>query len=143
MKYLFFIILLAGYSFCTGKNPSLACKEFRNGHFIVTLKPEGTRYEVVRTDKYQTEYNPDTDTIVGCKVEWTGDCEYEVTRMNKRKRTITDSSAVQKIFEYRNVAPLKVRIIATHNNYYVFESWKEGINFIYKDTMWRVEAANK
>jgi len=34
------------------------------------------------------------------------------------------------------VMPLKVKIIATHADYCVFESKKEGVDFIYRDTMW-------
>jgi hypothetical protein len=37
------------------------------------------------------------------------------------------------------VYPVKVKIITSNSDYYVFEARKDGIDFLYKDTLWVVK----
>jgi hypothetical protein len=136
MRLLLFLFMLFTFSFCTEKKKQSNCSRFKTGNFSIYLNPEGIRYEIVRTSTTQTEYNTTTDTIVGFNVKWTGPCEYEVQKMYKRKKTVIDSAQGERITEFRNAIPLKVKITASATDYYLFESWKEGNDFVYKDTMW-------
>jgi hypothetical protein len=135
---LLFALTFLFFSFCSGKDEKADCKALRTGSFMLKLKPEGTQYYISRTDSYQTEFNPATDKIIGFKIKWTDDCEYELVKTYKRKASIVDSSQVQRIIEFKNETALKVRVLEAKGKYYVFESMKEGIDFIYTDTLWRI-----
>ena len=70
MKRLLLYFMLLNLPFCADKKETVACEKFRNGNFILTLKPEGPRYEIERRDSIQTEYNPATDTLVVFRIKW-------------------------------------------------------------------------
>jgi len=40
------------------------------------------------------------------------------------------------VLDLNNIVTVKFRITDTSNDYYVFESWKEGTDLVYKDTLW-------
>lgn len=130
---LFVLIVLVS---CTHNRKSLGCSRFRNGRFLINQRLTETTYEIDRKEARQTEHNRATDSITGYDVKWTSACEYELLRTYKTKKTTTDSNQVQHIVEYRDEAPLKVKITATGDDFYVFESRIENFGVVYRDTMW-------
>lgn len=124
------------FASCSEHRLSPDCSRFKTGRFLIRMQPEGNVFEINRYDNTQTEYDRADDSITGYKIRWTGTCEYELEKTNKRKKTISDSSRLQRIIEYVRATPLKVKIVTTGDDYCVFESRKEGIDFVYKDTMW-------
>jgi hypothetical protein len=132
LALLFFAGILSG---CSGNKKNTDCARFRNGNFIHTIS-SGVVYEIERTEIWQAEYNPATDTLVVYDIKWTGDCTYEVLKKIKGKKSELDTMATRSIKRLNDTLPLKVRITGVAEEYYTFESSKDGIDFVYKDTMW-------
>jgi len=135
MKIFFIFFVLLAVS-CSTKSKKINCDRFHAGNFRLTIEQEGVTFDIKRTESSQMEYDRNTDTITGYKIKWTDECEYELVKTYKRKMAIEDSSQPVKIFEFRNSEPLKVKIITTGDTYYVFEAWKESVDFVFKDTIW-------
>ena len=129
---------------CSGKKYPSDCARFKYGKYYFHLKGQGTRVELTRDTTFQEEYNPITDTITTYSLKWKSECEYEVFKLDARKKNIVvtskdivDTSSQSKTFlEIVDVVVVKFRIIATSDNYYVFKTWKQGSHFTYNDTMW-------
>jgi hypothetical protein len=138
MRTFFFILFIVILSGCLQKKRDAECNRFQAGRFLITVKTSHTKYIINRIDSIQTELNMDTDTITMMKIKWTSPCEYQLLREYKRINTI-DSNTKHVIGRYINEVPLKVRIVAVNKDYYVFESKQDGIDFIYKDTMWVIK----
>lgn len=121
---------------CSGGKQPADCDRFKSGDFFYTIKPEGYRVVINRRDSLQSEYNRHADSVTGHVIKWTGPCEYELTKVYKARKQSKESGKPQNVIEYGRSTPLKTRILKTTADYYVFESWKEGIDFIYQDTIW-------
>lgn len=129
-----FTFLLVMLSCGTGKD-KMNCQDVRDGRFQIKM-PEGYWLDVERKGSVQEEYNPDSDTLTLFRVNWISDCEYELIKTQRRKKDAppADSSSIRTIL---NDPPLSVAITAVSVSFYVFEARRTGMDFVYKDTMWK------
>jgi hypothetical protein len=103
---------------------------------LIKEKFSRTHFIIERKNGFQTELNENTDSIFTFTVKWLNECEYEIVRISRTKKTITDSAKPDKVIEFKNAVPLKVKIITTDDKYCVFEARKDRMAFVYTDTMW-------
>jgi len=109
------------------------CDRFRVGKFRIDSELDSTYWIIERTDSTQIETNALSGMTQTLKIRWTGPCEYELTLLNLTEKPKDSLIArMQKI-------PLKTKIIQTGKDYYIFESYKEGIEFIFSDTLRLIE----
>lgn len=117
---------------CIQKDQAGDCRRFKNGKFVLRLKPDNRRCIITRSDTTQIQYDEKIDTVTVMKVKWTGPCEYELEAQYEGK----EHESPHRIIRYVKPEPLTVKIIATGRNYYVFELRHDSFDFHYRDTMW-------
>jgi hypothetical protein len=134
---IFFVLLLSLFLYnCKSAKKENLCKNYRDGKYIIHFKTGGTEFEIERKDSMQAEYNIKTDTIAGYDVRWTDSCEYVLTRTYRKKKTVSDTSGKQTLFETGKPLRYKVRIITGNNDYYIYEIQTIGLPALYSDTAW-------
>jgi hypothetical protein len=114
------------------------CTDFKTGKFIINFKQGQTTFDIERHKESQTEYDRKTDTLASYQVKWTSDCEYELRRTYKMKKTVVDSTR-KPLFDNGATPPFKVRIITSAKNFYVYEIQTAGAPIVYTDTAWVVK----
>ncbi len=117
------------------QNEKPDCLRYRDGTFRVKAKPGNNSFTITRDRENQTELDLQTDTLSGSKVKWINECEYELIPVYKRPH-YSDTNERRAIIQKGPLIPLRVRIVATGGDYYIFEAQKEGIDFLYSDTLW-------
>jgi len=135
LHFWFVIIGLMLIQGCIQRDKVSDCRRFRNGKFVLTLKPDNRSYIITRSDTAQFEYDEKLDTITVLKIKWTGPCEYEAIRDFKAKKH-EQPGLPHPILRYINDPPLKVKIIGTGRDFYVFEAREDSDDFVYRDTLW-------
>ena len=93
------------------------CERFRTGHFQYHSENTGMTVNIDRNDSIQTEVT-ETGATVGARINWTGDCEYELTYLDK--------SEADTIVNPSKPVVMVNKIIWTSDNYYIFESRTKG-----------------
>ena len=111
------------------------CLRFRDGTFRINAGNGNHRFIITRDRENQTELDLETDTLSGSKVRWVSDCEYELIHVYKRPH-FSDTTEKRAILPDSPVTPVLVKIVATGEDFYIFEGRKDGIDFVFSDTMW-------
>lgn len=111
------------------------CLRFRDGSFRINAGIGNHSFIITRDRDNQTELDVQTDTLSGSKVKWVSDCEYELIHVYKRPH-YSDTTEKRAILPNGPIIPIRVKIVATGEDYYIFEGRKDGIDFVYSDTMW-------
>jgi hypothetical protein len=83
-----------------------------------------------RNDSIQTEINQQTGDISRFAIKWTDECKYELKLMES---TINYPDSIQKM---EKNTPLKIEIISSTGDYYIFKSKRDDMDFILIDTLW-------
>jgi hypothetical protein len=140
-KFLFFFIsCILIFLFSCSSKKKIDCARFKTGKFLLKSSQNNAQFIVTRDSAIQTELDMRSDTLTGEKIIWVGDCEYELVDYYKiphySDTTIKDLRAEVNM---NIIKALRVRIVETGDDYYVFESWKEGIDFKYRDTLWKIK----
>ena len=127
---LLFIALMSGDNVVSFETNQLDCKRFKRGVFLLKSPVDKTAWKIERLDSIQIE----TDLTTGIKsvriLRWLNDCEYELTIPDSKEKQ-GDNLDVK----FRK-PPIITQIVKTAKNYYVFESYREGIDKRYGDTLW-------
>jgi hypothetical protein len=118
---------------CADHRSTTSCSAVREGRFILKGKAVDT-YSVERSGDYQYEKNLRTGTEKKYQVRWTGDCEYTLLL----QRIIRDAPISEKdrVLDSLSQILTTIQIKKTNRSYYIFEARKEGISFVFEDTMW-------
>ncbi len=132
MRFYFLLILLFILLLSCSIKQVPDCSRLKVGKFIYYLKFTDTRYVIERNDSIQTETNQTTDAVSKSKIKWLTPCDYQLIFLS-RSPTDTSQNEIEKKAE---AIPLNTKIIKTAKNYYVFESSKEGISMVLRDTIW-------
>jgi hypothetical protein len=125
-----FIIISCILTFCAFRaEPD--CARYHTGHFRhkVDVSGEVHYVNIERTEDRQIEIVETTHDTTWHRVSWTGDCHYELTFL---RTTMKMSPEMER---FRRFAPLKVDIVATGPDYYVFKAWKDGAGMVLQDTL--------
>jgi hypothetical protein len=133
--FLLSVLLLTN---CKTAPKKLDCADYKTGKFLINYKEGQTTFDIDRLAESQTEYDRKTDTLSSYQVKWTSDCEYELRRTYKMKKTVPDS-ARRPFFEPATSPPYKVRIITGSKDFYVYEIQTAGVNIVHTDTAWIVK----
>jgi hypothetical protein len=134
----FFLLPLILLLSCSDMKTKPDCSRFKDGKFLLRNNYNRTKFIIERKGGIQTELNESTDTIKTFRITWLDKCEYELTKISERKKTITNPSDDQGEVKYRDEKPIKVTITATTDSYYVFEVKITGFYRVYTDTIWKL-----
>jgi hypothetical protein len=125
--YLFSVFSFFSCNRTSGSTSNCDCELFKNGNFI--YKSDGMTFLINRQDSIQIETDPNTGFTSKIQIKWTDKCNYEGLCIES---TFPFSDSIQNV---RKTIPIKVQIISTGKNYYVFEA-KRDKSPILTDTMW-------
>lgn len=113
------------------------CGRFRVGKFVYRKNIPDSSILVSRDDSIQTETDSKKSFVLRQRVTWKSPCEYELIFLSRVPDYPPGYPEERKVyFDKIRRIPLQTKIVAVGKNFYVFESRKEGIDNIYKDTMW-------
>lgn len=80
------------------------CANFRTGKFRYAGE-EHNDWKIIRNDSIQTEVNKKTGVRITCSIEWTSDCEYQLTYLevktllgSKHQKKDTKSVIEEKVY---------------------------------------------
>jgi len=124
-KYLTFLLLLSA---CNSREKDMKCEDLRTGKFLFHSEVSGTTTIIERNDSIQVETIENTGSVFKARIVWNDACSYDLIYSDSRLRG--SDSIAQDIMK----KPLKTRIIAAENDYYIFETTIPGENFFLKDT---------
>lgn len=127
------IIVFPGFS----KKAEQNCEVYRTGKFYIFNKVSRQKINIERKDSLQIETNEDGDITV-LKVNWIGQCEYQLFFNYMTPKDIAKSKNVQRVIETSVDLPLQIKILGGTDNYYVFEATKQGFQNL-RDTVWLVK----
>ena len=113
------------------------CEVYRTGKFYILNKVNKQRINIERKDSLQIETNENGDITV-LKVNWIGQCEYQLFFNYMTPKDIAKSKNVQRVIETSVDLPLQIKILSGTDNYYVFEASKQGFQNL-RDTVWLVK----
>lgn len=137
MRTFFILLILFFATSCSRTKKITACDKFRTGKFVINYKSRGVKFYIERTNAEQKESNPITGGMVTYDIKWTGDCEYELHKRTV-KENVSDSASSQPSGETKNPGHFKVRITETSDMFCVFEIRMQGMDQVFKDTMYRI-----
>jgi hypothetical protein len=123
---------------CFSKTEIPNCDRYRTGKFYIYNKVNRQRINIERRDSLQIETNSETGDITVMKVNWTGECEYNLVFNYMTPKDVSKAKDVQRIFDTSTDTPLKIKILSGNDSYYVFEASKTGFQNLW-DTVWLVK----
>lgn len=113
------------------------CDRYRTGVFFIYNKLNKQRINIERKDSLQIETNENGDITV-LKVNWTGQCDYELFFNYMTPKEVSKRDTVQKFVESMGNTPLQIKILSGTDDYYLFEASKDGFRNL-RDTVWLVK----
>ena len=129
-KFILAAITILEFSSC--KSPkSLDCSKFKIGTFKYFAVQTGNRYIIERNDSLQIERNLRTGTVTTLKIEWTGQCEYDLILLTRQ------SSPLDTLTKFQQKLVVKTKILKVTKDYCVFSSQATGVDKILIDTLRR------
>lgn len=117
-------------SSCSSKKDT--CTDFRTGKFRNISKFTRDTLSIERNDTLQIETNYKTGEIHKGRVYWVSDCEYYLTYLTP----VMPEKLPDSVRQYIQSHQLKVSIIKTTTDYYIFNAHMDGIKETLTDTMW-------
>lgn len=129
-------LLSIGSSFID--RPYNDCGQYKFGKFYIYNKVSRQRINIERKDSLQVETNAETGDITVMKVNWVGDCEYELLFNYMTPKEVSKAKRSQTVVETSANIPLQIKILSGTDNYYVFEASKQGFKPL-RDTVWLVK----
>lgn len=96
----------------------------------MSLPKLGREFKIVRNDVNQIETDLTSGTVSIEKIKWLNPCEYELSLVS-RKIIGPDT-----LPHPPPGAVLKIKIVSTGTDYYVFEAKLPDTDYTYSDTMW-------
>ncbi len=126
---LIFLFSLTITSFCC--KSSSDCSRFKNGKFFTYSPVTKDSIIIERNDSIQIETNTKTGYKNKSKIVWRNPCEYEIRQVSNNK------SSLDKIDSFFNVTPIRVIIIGSKKDYYIFSAIIDSTNkhLSYTDTL--------
>ena len=133
-REIFRFTLLFCFIFCIGSCSSKknACTTYRTGKFRNISKYTRDTLSIERNDTFQIETNYKTGEIHKGRVSWVSDCEYHLTYLTP----VMPEKLPDSVRQYIQSHPLKVSIIKTTGDYYIFNAHMDEIKETLTDTMW-------
>ena len=126
LPFSFIAICIIALTSCLSQQSN--CARFKTGMY--SLKLPGGGYSIIeRRDAMQLETNSVTKQTLRSKIKWLDDCDYELKYLSQSEQ-VSDS-----IISFIQSKVLKVKIITTGKDYYVFEAEMDGISKKYSDTV--------
>ncbi len=119
-------------------NSSYDCTQYKFGKFYIYNKASRQRIDIVRKDSLQIETNVESGDITVMRVNWTGECEYELLFNYTTPKEVAKSTRSQTAVEVAAHIPVQIRILTGTENYYVFEARKQGLKPL-RDTVWLIK----
>jgi hypothetical protein len=135
----FFIILTAFFLISCSEKNKVNCSQYKTGKFLLKKTAGNHQFLITRDSTHQIELDQQTDTATGEQIVWTGDCEYELVKSYKMGNYSDTTNKNLRAESDMVVYPVKVKIIESTSKYYIFEASKDGIHFLYRDTLWVVK----
>src|SRR6185503_14870070 len=114
------------------------CGQYKFGKFYVYNKVNNQRINIERKDSLQIETNLESGDITVMKVNWVGECEYELLFNYITPKEVSKSKRSQNVVETSANIPLRIKILSGTDQYYVFEASKQGFKPL-QDTVWLVK----
>lgn len=129
-KDIIFLVLLISFYSCSTNGDTKSCEQFKKGKFLVTMDTAPyTPWIINREDSVQIEVNQVTNDSIINAITWTGSCEYEL----KFLRAVGPrKDSINSVLKSK---PLKVNILETHKDYYIFRMSINGIDLAPADTL--------
>jgi hypothetical protein len=123
-----FLILTIVIASC--KNSS-ECLRFKNGTFYTISPVTKNKIIIERNDSLQIETDVKSNIELKSKIVWKDACEYEILAMSDNKTNING------IDSFFSITPIRVKIIDTGKDFYVFKARVDSINkyLEYSDTI--------
>jgi hypothetical protein len=124
------------FSFFPGKYQE-DCRRFHAGKFIYEKYVPDYAIIINRNDSIQTESDSKKSFLLRERIDWTSSCEYVLIFLSREPNYpswITEERKAS--YDRTRRIPLRTRILEVGKDYCVFESNKEGIEHIYRDTLW-------
>jgi hypothetical protein len=116
------------FTSCSGKNAD--CGNFKTGTFVFHNPFTGTDILIKRTDSLQTSVDKTTGMGNKCKIEWAGDCKFNLTFLtfviNGKDSTFGETQS----------AVGTTTIVKTAKYYYISETQLYGEQGVHTDTAW-------
>jgi hypothetical protein len=106
------------------------CSRFKTGSFVFHNRFTETNILINRNDSIQTSIDEKTGIGNKCRVQWTSDCEYDLTFL---AFIIHGKDTTVGSFEN---AKGKTTILTTANNYYVSDTKLESELDAHRDTVY-------
>jgi hypothetical protein len=133
-KRLLFWILAIGFISCDFVKQDKTCEKFKQGKFIYNSRNSqgqvDRQFLINRHDSIQTEVDNHSGKTSKILIKWTGNCSYELILI---ETTFNYPDSIQKI---RKTVPLKIEILSSTNDYYIFQAKMDNSNFVMTDTLW-------
>jgi hypothetical protein len=120
------------------------CDRFRTGVYTMVSEMDGVEYIFTRTDSIQTETTNASDGIAKARIKWTGPCTYELFQLSFEGGTDEERDLVNnETFNKLAQTPMKVTILQTAADYYIYEVTAKGIlDEPMRDTLFVVQVSN-
>ena len=136
-KEIFGFTLLFGFVFCLSfcSSRKSTCIGFQTGKFRNISNFTRDTLSIERNDTLQIETNSKTGEIHKGRVFWISDCEYHLTYLTQ----VMPEKLPDSVRQYIQSHPLKVSIITTTREYYIFNAHMDGIKETLTDTMWALK----
>jgi hypothetical protein len=129
-------ILIILFTACSNQPEKIPCSRFKTGEFFIKPKNGISSFTLLRDDSTQYETEEKTGKTSTYKVNWTGDCEYQLLFTGDNIKRSTGEAGGSTFTDSLRKVPINVQIVSTAKNYYVFRIKRERIDFIYTDTIW-------
>ena len=113
------------------------CEKYKTGKFYIYNKMNKQRINIERKDSLQIETDENGDITV-LKVKWINPCEYELLFNYMTPKEVSKRGDVPKIIESMANEPLQIKIVSGTDDYYLFETKKDGFKNL-RDTVWLVK----
>ena len=130
-KTFYFFLVFVIFSCNRTSHSACDCELFKNGSFI--YKSGASTYLIKRQDSIQIETDTNKGYFSKLLIKWTDKCTYEGLSLES---TFPFSDSIQNI---RKTIPIKVQIMSTGKDYYVFKAHRNN-SPILTDTIWTDKA---
>lgn len=118
---------------CASTKRQNMCDYYKKGKFGLKSKVDNAYYIINREDSIQTETNSKTGQTATLRITWTTPCEYQL-----QFKTISKNNG-DSIDTFIQTRPIKTKIFLATKDYCIFESHMDNVDFIYRDTIWRLK----
>jgi hypothetical protein len=108
------------------------CSKYKTGVFSYHFKSDGKilYYTLTRSDSFQIEKNDQNGNISKFKINWIGNCTYELSFLEGTELL------PKELLDMKKRLIIRTTILESGKNYYLFKSTGNVTSHILQDTIW-------